>query len=259
MTIRLELAYDGSCFAGWQIQPDQRTVQGTLLEALRDLEGRDVSVVAAGRTDAGVHATGQVASFITGLSRLEPAKFRDALNARLPRDVRVLCSRAAPEGFDARRWAIERMYRYYLYPATVGLPHLRRHCWRIPRPPDLGELNRIAGAIVGRHDFTTFATAGGPEGSRVRTVLRAAFYPQGRMLVFEIAADGFLRRMVRSILGTILELERAGAGRAELQDALRSMDRERAGTTAPARGLFLVRVRYGEGPPAVCVSGADDE
>ena len=242
-TIRMTLAYDGSCFAGWQVQPSHRSVQGALEEALRDLHGRDVGVVGAGRTDAGVHATGQVASFRTELG-LDPAVFAPALNARLPRDVRVLQSAPAPDGFDARRSARERTYRYYLYPAGVGFPHLRHYCWRVPRRPDREALNRIASALPGEQDFAVFAATGGGEKSTTRRVTRARFYEREELLVFEIAANAFLRKMVRSVLGTILKLESEGRGPDALRDLIASRERSRAGATAPARGLFLEAVRY---------------
>jgi len=244
-TIRLTLAYDGSRFAGWQVQDRHRTVQGVLEQALEDLEGGAVPIVGAGRTDAGVHATGQVASFRTGLG-LEPRKLQDALNARLPRDVRILAAREAPPEFDARRSARERLYRYYLYPAPVGNPHLRHFSWRIRRVPDVAGLNALASVLPGEQDFAAFASSGGGERSTTRCVSRASFYPQGPFVVFEIAANAFLRRMVRSILGTLLSLEASGAGPQALDEIIGSRDRARAGATAPARGLFLERVSYGE-------------
>lgn len=244
-TMKLTLAYDGSCFAGWQVQVAHRTVQGVLEHALEDLHGRHVGLAGAGRTDAGVHATGQVASFRTGLSIPAP-KLADALNARLPRDVRILDSREEEEGFDARRSARERTYRYYLYPVTVGFPHLRRFCWRVPRLPDAARLNRIASALLGEQDFATFTATGGSETTTVRCVTRATFYPQGAFVVFEIAANAFLRKMVRSVLGTILAVAASGGGAEAMRELIESRQRGRAGATAPARGLFLEQVSYGE-------------
>ena len=244
-TIRLTLAYDGGCFAGWQVQTAHRTVQGVVEHALEELHGRHVGLVGAGRTDAGVHATGQVASFSTELT-IPAHKLADALNARLPRDARILESREEAEGFDARRSARERTYRYYLYPVTVGLPHLRRFCWRVPRLPDTARLNGIAAALIGEQDFATFTATGGSETTTVRSVTRASFYPQGPFLVFEIAANAFLRRMVRSVLGTVLGLAAAGAGPEGMRELIASRERSRAGATAPARGLFLEKVSYGE-------------
>jgi tRNA pseudouridine38-40 synthase len=244
-TIRLTLAYDGSCFAGWQVQAAHRTVQGVLEEAVADLHGRHVGIVGAGRTDAGVHATGQVASFLTDRSIAGP-KIADALNARLPRDVRVLRSQDAEDGFDARRSARERTYRYYLYAASVGLPHLRRYCWRLRRLPDCAALDAIASELLGEQDFATFTATGGSETTTVRRVTRAGFHPEGPFLVFEIAANAFLRKMVRSVLGTIVQMAAAGEGPGAMRDAIASRERGRAGPTAPARGLFLTRVSYGE-------------
>ena len=244
-TIKLTLAYDGSCFAGWQVQTARRTVQGTVEAALQDLLGVPTGLVGAGRTDAGVHATAQVASFRAS-SRLEPLAMANALNARLPRDVRILAASEAPDRFDARRSATERTYRYYLYPSRVGLPHLRRYCWRIPRSPDCALLNAMAGALLGEKDFATFAASGGSEKTTTRTVTRASFHPQGAFLVFEIAANAFLRKMVRSVLGTLLKLEADGAGADALREIIESRERSRAGATAPARGLFLEKVDFDE-------------
>lgn len=242
-TIRLTLAYDGSCFAGWQIQAAHRSVQGCLESALRDLHGEHVGVVGAGRTDAGVHATGQVASFRTVLT-LDGATFAPALNARLPRDVRVLSSLEADPGFDARRSARERTYRYYLYPVGIGLPHLRHYCWRIPRTPDIALLNRMSACLCGEQDFATFTATGGSNLTTIRRVTRASFYPEGAAIVFEIAANAFLRRMVRGIVGSLVTLEARGEGPEAFEEMLAARDRGRAGPTAPARGLFLESVRY---------------
>ena len=245
-TIRMTLAYDGTCFAGWQVQPRHRSVQGVLQYALQDLHRHEVALVGAGRTDAGVHATAQVGSFRTDLS-LEAETFAQALNARLPRDVRVLASAEAPPGFDARRSARERTYRYYLYPARIGLPHLRHYCWRIPRRPDRAALNAIAATLPGEQDFATFAATGGSEKTTMRAVTHASFAERESFLVFEIGANAFLRKMVRSILGTILALEDSGEGPEAMRDIIRSRERSRAGATAPSRGLFLEGVRY-DGP-----------
>jgi tRNA pseudouridine38-40 synthase len=241
----MTLAYDGSCFAGWQVQVQHRSIQGTLEQALADLHGHPVPVVGAGRTDAGVHATGQVASFHTTLG-LSARSIHAATNARLPRDIRIVgCQDAAP-GFDARRSARERIYRYYLYPAGVGYPHLRHYCWRVARLPDCGHLNALAAVLCGEQDFAAFASAGGGEKTTRRRVTRAAFHPQGPYLVFEIGANAFLRKMVRAIVGTLLELEGRSSGPEVLQAIIQGRQRRQAGATAPARGLFLERVRYDE-------------
>jgi tRNA pseudouridine38-40 synthase len=242
--IRATLAYDGTDFWGWQIQASGRTVQGVLEAALERMHRHPVRVRAAGRTDAGVHAAGQVISFFTDLDSIPAEKYRDALNSYLPPDIRVISSREAGPDFHARRSARVRVYGYYLYVAEVGLPQYRRYCWRIRQRPSLEVFNRMAARLVGEHDFSTFAAAGSAESCHVRQVYTACFYLQGPFIVFRIAANSFLWKMVRSIVGTIVELEQGEEGEERLGRILQARDRSLAGNTAPARGLFLERVLY---------------
>jgi tRNA pseudouridine38-40 synthase len=246
--IRLTLAYDGSEFCGWQVQARGRTVQGAIEEALARMHGHPVRIQGAGRTDTGVHATGQVANFYTDLDSIEATRWCLALNSYLPHDVRALDSREVEPEFNARDSARLRAYAYYLYAAPIGPPHVRRYCWKIVRRPDVAALNRLAAVFLGDHDFTTFAAAGDLGKSKVRRVVSACFHPEGLFLVFRIAATSFVWKMVRSLLGTMLEYEREGRTAAELASALEARDRLRAGTSAPARGLFLERVVY-DGDP----------
>jgi tRNA pseudouridine38-40 synthase len=246
--IRLTLAYDGSEFCGWQVQSNGRTVQGVIEEGLARMHGHPVRIQGAGRTDTGVHATGQVANFLTDLDSIEGPRWCLALNSYLPRDVRALDSRVVESGFNAKDSARLRAYAYYLYPAPIGPPHIRRYCWKIGRRPDLAVLNRLAAVFLGEHDFTTFAATGDPSKSKARQVVSACFHPEGPFLVFRIAATSFVWKMVRSILGTMLEYEKEGRTSAELAVALAARDRDLAGTSAPARGLFLERVVYDDDP-----------
>ncbi len=242
--IRATLAYDGVGFSGWQIQREGRTVQGVLEAALERMHGHAVRVRAAGRTDAGVHATGQVINFHSDLDSIPAEKFRDAVNSYLPPDIRMLASREVEPEFSARRAARLRVYAYYLLPAEVGLPQHRHYCWKIRQRPSVEKLNRLAAQLVGEHDFSTFAAAGSAERSPVRRVHAAGFHPEGLFLVFRIAANSFLWKMVRSIVGTIIELELNGEGEEKMRQVLQARDRSFAGATAPARGLFLERVLY---------------
>jgi tRNA pseudouridine38-40 synthase len=242
--IRLTLAYDGTEFSGWQVQSNARTVQGDIEEALRRMHDHPVRIQGAGRTDSGVHASGQVGNFFTDLDSIEPSRWHIALNSYLPPDVRALDSREAPVVFNAKNNARQRVYRYYLYTATVGLPHLRLYCWKIRRCPDLRALNALASVFLGEHDFTTFAAAGDSSRSKVRRVDAACFFPEGPFLCFKVAASSFVWKMVRSMLGTILEYEQKTLPPAVLAEALKSRDRSQAGMSAPARGLFLERVLY---------------
>ena len=247
--IRLTLAYDGTDFFGWQVQKEGRTVQGVLEQALARMHGHPVHLQGAGRTDTGVHACGQVANFFTDLDSIPPERFRDAFNSYLPHDVRVLHSAAVPESFNAKSCALMRVYAYNLYVAPVVLPQYRRYCWRMRRAPDVALLNRLAAQLVGTHNFTSFAAAGDVTKSRVRRVAAASFYPQGPFLVFRISASSFLWKMVRIMLGTMVELEQEGSGPERLAEILRLQDRKIAGSTAPARGLFLERIIYDEENP----------
>lgn len=248
--VMLTLAYDGTDFAGWQVQPRQRTVQGTLEAGLARMLDRPVRVRAAGRTDSGVHAVGQVANFAAPMS-FPAERWTAAVNSYLPPDVRVLAARPAAGEFDARRSALARAYHYQLLAGAVGLPHLRRYCYHLRRRPDLRYLNRAAAYLVGEHDFTAFAAARDPSRSKVRRVLSACFFPRPPYVVFRIVATSFLWRMVRSIVGTLLEFAESGAPAADVGRLLARRARLEAGQTAPARGLFLERVWY---PP--CVAAA---
>ena len=242
--IRLTLAYDGTEFSGWQVQNNARTVQGELEEALLRMHDHPVRIQGAGRTDSGVHAVGQVGNFLSDLDSIEPFRWHIALNSYLPPDVRALASCEAPESFNARENARQRVYRYFLYTGSVGPPHLRLYCWKIRRRPDLSALNALAAVFLGEHDFTTFATAGDLSRSKVRRVDAACFYPEGPFICFKVAASSFVWKMVRSMLGTILEYEQKASSPAALAEALEARDRSQAGMSAPARGLFLEKVNY---------------
>jgi tRNA pseudouridine38-40 synthase len=248
--IKLVLAYDGTDFEGWQIQKTGRTIQGVVQEALARMHGHPISLTAAGRTDSGVHATGQVANFFSDLDSIPDTKFPDAINSYLPWDVRVLESRCVSDSFSARKSASLRVYHYYLNNASVELPHYRRYSYQIRRRLDIKPLNRLAAVFLGEHDYTTFAAAKDKNLSKKRRVSISCFFPDGPFLVYRIASDSFLWRMVRSILGTILEIAARDGDRKELEDVLHSKDRRLAGQTVPARGLFLERVYYqGEETP----------
>ncbi len=241
--VMLTLAYDGTDFAGWQVQDRQRTVQGVLEAALARMLDRPVRVRAAGRTDAGVHALGQVASFSAPIS-FPAERWAVAINSYLPPDVRVLAARPVAAQFDARRSAVARAYRYQLTTGAVGWPHLRRYCYHVRHPIDLRYVNRASGYLIGEYDFTAFAAARDGSRSKVRRVLSAAFFPSAPYVVFRIVATSFLWRMVRSIVGSLLELAAMGAPAADVRRLIEARRRADVGQTAPARGLFLERVWY---------------
>jgi tRNA pseudouridine38-40 synthase len=251
-SIRLTLSYDGTDFSGWQRQDDARSVQAEVEAALARMHGHPVALAGAGRTDAGVHATGQVASFASDIASIEASKFVPALNALLPRDVRVTASADAPPGFHARFDAKARRYRYYIIAGRQAFAHEIRYAWQIWKRPAMMALDRMASALLGERDFTTFASAGagseqggtGKKASMTRFVHSASWRYEGDYLVFDIEANAFLWKMVRSLVGSMLHFDAKGLGPEAFIDALESRDRGMAGPTAPPQGLFLTGVRY---------------
>lgn len=239
--IRLTVGYDGTDFCGWQRQPGDRTVQGELEKALAMLARKRIPIVGAGRTDAGVHAQGQVASFRSEL-RLEEDELRRALNALLPEDVRVNSVRPAPAGFDARKSARSKVYRYRIYNAPQVSPFLFRYVLHWPGRLDLERMAEAARLFKRRADFTAFSS------NRllqpVRRVMRSELKKSGREIIYTIEADGFLRYMVRTIVGTLLEVGRGKIEPRTIEDLFIRKKRSLASPTAPAKGLCLVKVIY---------------
>jgi len=242
---RVTLAYDGTDFAGFQLQRSgSRTVQGVVEEAVRRLAGgARVALSAAGRTDAGVHALGQVAAF--ELPReLEPEALQRALNGLLPDDVRVLDAARAAPGFHPRKSAVSKLYRYVLDCGGVQPPQRRRFAGFCPSPLDADRVRAAAALYLGRHDFASLASSGSSATTTVRSVTRSeAVFEQGT-LVYETEADGFLRKMVRSMVGGLIAAGRGAVGVEELKRALAARDRRAWPAPAPACGLTLVRVDY---------------
>jgi tRNA pseudouridine38-40 synthase len=256
-TFKITLAYDGTNYVGWQRQGAGVSIQGLIEHALRGLDGRDVAVAGAGRTDAGVHALGQVASF--SLERtIEPRALVRALNAGLPPDVRALAAAEVGVDFHARYSASRKTYCYRICNAEVISPFERHYAWHVPGSLDVDAMDRAARSLEGRHDFAAFAAAGGTTRTTERTVLRSRVMRTdlstaaqrstggGDLIVHEIAGDGFLRHMVRAIAGTLVDIGRGRRPCEQMGEVLASRSRGRAGPTAPARGLFLVGVEYGD-------------
>lgn len=239
------VAYDGTAYAGWQFQPDLPTVQGTLERAARALLGPDVRVSGASRTDAGVHALGQVAALRTA-SPLPPLAVRAALNAALPGDIRVLDVAEATPEFHARRSAWGKRYLYLVDNGPVANPLLRRFAWHQVRPLDLEAMRRALRPLRGRHDFSAFCAAAG-RGVLPTCTVRALHVVRRRWLVaLFISADRFLHHMVRILAGSLVAVGRGAREPEWLGEVLASRDRRRAGPTAPSRGLTLLRVLYAE-------------
>jgi tRNA pseudouridine38-40 synthase len=239
VTARLLLEYDGSAYAGWARQPGLRSVQGVVEEALATVLRGSVVLTVAGRTDAGVHARGQVASHPG-----EPAPAR-SLNGLLPDDVRVLASESAPDGFDARRDARSRTYRYRVLAREVASPFERGRALHWRQPLDPAALDACAAALRGTHDFTAFTPTRTDHVRFEREVLRAEWLEEpDAVLAFWIEADTFMHHMVRTLVGTMLAVASGRLGAGAFERLLEGRAREQAGDTAPAHGLYLESVRY---------------
>jgi tRNA pseudouridine38-40 synthase len=254
--LKLTLAYDGTAYVGWQRQAEGVSIQGLLEEALARLEGAPVMAHGAGRTDAGVHALGQVASARVTAAH-EATVIRRALNALLPGDVRVMAVEEAAPDFHARYSALGKLYEYRIWQGDVQPPFARAWSWHVARPLDADAMDRAARRLEGRHDFSAFQSAGSAVTSAVRTVTCARVDVRepsadtageaggrGRLLVVRLEADGFLRHMVRAIAGTLVEVGQRRRDESAMAALLDSRDRAASGATAPAHGLVLVAVRY---------------
>ena len=267
-TVKLTVAYDGAAYAGWQTQPDLPTVQATLETALSTLTGGPVRVRAAGRTDAGVHALGQVAAFRTA-APIPPDRFGPALRPLLPADITVLAGEAVPDGFHATRDAVRKTYRYVILNRESPDPLLVGRAWWLRpladgRGLDLPAMRAAAASLVGTHDFAGFQTQGSPRPDTIRTLFDVTvrrcggwdlWEPRpldeldrtgrgGPFVVIEATGDGFLYNMVRAIAGTLADVGRHRRGVPSVAELLSNPDRTLAGPTAPAGGLYLVRVAY---------------
>jgi tRNA pseudouridine38-40 synthase len=243
-TLRFTLEYDGAAFEGWQVQPRRRTVQGELEKALRRVTGKRCALIGAGRTDAGVHAEGQVASARV-TTRLAPDALRRALNAELPKDLVVLALAPAPAGFHARRDAGAKHYRYRIWNAPTRSPLRERTHWNVRTPLDLAAMRAAAAALVGTRDFAALRASGGSAKTSVRTLARLEIAGEsGVEIALDFEGSGFLRHMVRNAVGTLVEVGRGRRSPASLAGVLAGGDRRAAGPTAPAHGLTLIEVRY---------------
>jgi len=242
--VRLLVEYDGTDFHGWQVQPQVRTVQGELQDALRTMTGESASVKGASRTDAGVHALGQVAHFMTS-SRIATEQFAKGLTALTGPDVAVVASEEVSESFSARRNARGKIYRYALWNGRAPSPIRRRTSWHVRGALDLSAIRTAAGHLVGRHDFAAFRAASCDQPTTIREILGLEVSgATGDLVEVTIEGTAFLQHMVRIMVGTLVEV---GLGRRPPEEvaAIReSLDRRRAGQTGPAHGLCLVKVHY---------------
>jgi tRNA pseudouridine38-40 synthase len=268
--LKLILSYDGTDFAGWQVQPGRATVQGTLASAIGRLSGENLLPKGSGRTDAGVHALAQVASFGTA-SAIPTENWLRALNDILPGSIRVLEVSDAPPDFHARKSAQAKTYRYRVHRRTVCPPFLARYVWHYPYPLDEAAMEAAANAVVGAHDFTSFAAVDPERAERmvsqeqvatssrttaqvqetsefqttnVRTIFSSAWSREAGELIYTVRGKGFLHHMVRNLVGTFLQVGKGTVSSQHFSAILDARDRSAAGPTAPASGLYLVEVEY---------------
>ncbi|RLB05929.1 MAG: tRNA pseudouridine(38-40) synthase TruA [Deltaproteobacteria bacterium] len=242
--VKLTIEYDGTAYHGWQIQPGLRTIQGVMKEKIAQITQEEVNLIGAGRTDAGVHALGQVANFRTS-SKINPFSLQRGLNSLLPPDIVIRDVQEAEEGFHARFSARSKVYEYHIlnqpYPSAIW----RNFAWFVPFELDLSSMRRCAEILIGTHDFSSFRAAGDESRHSIREVLRLEIERRGdSLIVVAIEANAFLREMVRSIVGTLVDVGRGKTSPTEFEEIFRARDRRLAGMTAPAHGLFLKEVKY---------------
>lgn len=245
---KLTVAYDGTDFAGWQIQPERQTVQGVMESVWQEITGEQTRLTASGRTDAGVHAAAQVVGVMTR-SGLSACQLLSALNAKLPDGVAVLKVEPAPEGFHATHDAVRKLYRYSIHNSRVP-PVMDRHMvWHVPKLLDADAMHRAGQRLVGRHDFSSFAAAKSRTDSMVRTIdaieVSRGSGAKSERITVDVEGEGFLHNMVRIIVGTLGWVGQGSRPEAWVSEVLAARDRTAAGRTAPAQGLSLVRVDYG--------------
>lgn len=243
MNIKLIVEYDGTSYHGWQIQPNGQTIQGMLEEAVSTFLGVPTRITGSGRTDAGVHALGQVANFfserVTDLHRLQRG-----LNALTPEDITIKAVEAVPDSFDARRDGRSRIYEYRILNRSTPSPFYVKYAWHVREPLNIEAMREAIRCLEGERDFSSFRSAGCDAAHPVRKVYRACLDQRDDLLVFTIEATAFLRHMVRNIVGTLAEVGRGQRTSQAFAELLEAQDRMKAGPTAPARGLFLIEVKY---------------
>ena len=242
---KLVIEYDGTAYQGWQRQNDGPTIQGTIEAALETMTKNPVTLIGSGRTDAGVHALNQVASFRVDTS-LTPEIFKRGLNSLLPKDVVIKDCAAVDDGFHAQYSARSKVYQYRILNRSTPVALFRQYSWHIRKPLDLNAMNKAMAHLDGQHDFSAFEATGSPRSDAVRTVIDADLTEKDAdgYVVFSIEADGFLRYMVRNVVGTLVDVGLGKTSPQAFEDILMSKDRKQAGVTAPAQGLLLKEVKY---------------
>lgn len=246
-TLKLTVSYDGTRYSGWQRQPGRLTVQGQLERALERITREKIDVIGSGRTDAGVHALGQVVSFQTE-SALDAGTFQRALNGYLPHDIAVLTAEEAAPQFHAIADALWKTYRYLLHDGPVRDVFRRNYCWHYKCRLDVDAMHRAAQALAGTHDFRSFESQWPTRASSVRTIrqirVERGYDACEHLIAIEVTADGFLYNMVRTIVGTLVDVGRGARDEKWPEEVVRAGERSAAGMTAPPQGLYLVDVEY---------------
>lgn len=241
--IKLVIQYDGTCYHGWAAQPGMPTIQGTICQAIEKLTAIPVEVQGSSRTDAGVHALGQVAAFTID-SPVPTENLARALNNLLPDDIAILQAVEVPDTFDPISDTQSKIYRYTIYTGPVRPVLQIRYCWHRPGSLDVAAMAKAAAVLVGTHDFKSFASAGDQRLRSVRTILKCDVCSEGEFIYFDVQADGFLYNMVRNIVGTLVEVGRGRWTTTDIQRILAAQNRAEAGPIAPASGLCLLEIFY---------------
>lgn len=243
MNIKLTVEYDGTNYHGWQFQANGETIQSVLERAVSTYFGQATRIVGSGRTDAGVHALGQVVNFFCDQAP-DLRRLQRGLNALTPGDVSIIDAEIVPDSFDARRDGRARIYEYHILNRSTPSPFYVNRAWHVHYPLNLAAMREAVRCLAGEHDFSTFRAAGCDAVHPVRTIYRAELDQRGELLVFTVEATAFLRHMVRNIIGTLIEVGRGVRTPQAFADLLEARDRTKAGPTAPACGLFLMEVKY---------------
>lgn len=243
MNVKILLEYEGTAYSGWQRQKNAISIQEVLENAIKSITGEAVNVIGSGRTDAGVHALGQVANFKTQ-TKIPIEKLPYAINSKLPEDIVVKHAEIVPEDFHARFWAKAKIYTYTIYNAKFPSPLLRRYSYFYPRPLNVRAMKKAADMLIGTHDFASFMASNSPVKSTVRCIERLEVFQNGDIVKFEIEANGFLYNMVRIIAGTLLDVGINKKKANDIISIIKSKDRSMAGKTLPPQGLCLIKVIY---------------
>lgn len=243
MNIKLTVEYDGTNYHGWQFQPNCESIQAVLERAISTFFAATIRITGSGRTDAGVHALGQVVNFSADKDS-SPFRIRRALNALTPPDITIKEVELVPDAFDARRDAQSRTYEYHILNRPTASPFLLRRVWHVHEPLDVDAMRQASACLFGEHDFTSFRAANCDATHPVRTIYATSLEQRGELLIFTIEATAFLRHMVRNLVGTLVEVGKGERSAQAFAEILEARDRIKAGKTAPPHGLYLVEVKY---------------